>query len=68
MRVAERVFTEAENAYVAGDCAKFFEIWTKKEAYAKWKGEGLAKTAHVDVTALNFYTETDGDYVIAVYE
>ncbi len=68
VRVAERFFTEGECAYVGGDCARFFEIWTKKEAYAKWHGGGLAATKDVDVTALDFYTETDGEYVIAVYE
>ena len=68
VRVAERFFTESECAYVGGDCARFFEIWTKKEAYAKWQGEGLAAARDVDVTALDFYTETDGGYVIAVYE
>lgn len=68
VRVAERFFTESENAYVGGDTQRFFEIWTKKEAYAKWHGEGLAATRDVDVTALDFYTEVDGDYVIAVYE
>ena len=68
VRVAERFFTEKENAYVSGDSARFFEIWTKKEAYAKWHGEGLAATSDVDVTALDFYTEVDGNYVISVYE
>ncbi|MBE6679177.1 MAG: 4'-phosphopantetheinyl transferase superfamily protein [Ruminococcaceae bacterium] len=68
VRVAKRFFTERECEYVGDNCERFFEIWTKKEAYAKWHGKGLAATMEVDVTKLEFYTETDCDYVIAVYE
>ncbi len=68
MRVAERFFTESECEYVGGEVQRFFEIWTKKEAYGKWLGGGFIAAKDVDVTALDFYTETDGEYVIAVYE
>lgn len=59
--VAERFFTERERA------CDFFEIWTKKEALGKCKG-GLPHVLSHDVTELPFYTEDDGEYVIAVYE
>lgn len=66
--VAKRFFTFEECTYVGDDIARFYEIWTKKEAYGKWEGSGLAAALKVDVMALQFYTENDGDYVIAVYE
>lgn len=45
----------------------FFEIWTKKEAYGKCKG-GITAALNRDVCDLDFYTEDDGEYVIAVSE
>ena len=43
-RVAERYFTNEEKEYLKENCeAAFFEIWTRKEAYAKYKGSGLTK-------------------------
>ena len=42
-RIAERYFTPAEQAMIkAGGNDSFFRIWTRKEAYAKYTGEGLA--------------------------
>ncbi len=50
--LCERYFTEAEQRYVLSDeklCAeRFFEVWTRKEAFAKRSGEGLAKTLKDD--------------------
>lgn len=72
--VAKRFFTEKEQAYVlAADSdearrARFYEIWTKKEAYGKWEGRGLSAALKFDVTELDFYTECDGEYAIAIYE
>ena len=59
--VADRFFTEQEKQ------CDFFEIWTKKEAYGKYCGD-MAKAFAKNVTELSFYTEKDGEYVIAVYE
>jgi 4'-phosphopantetheinyl transferase len=44
LKIAHRFFTKNEVKYIeAGDVAeRFFEIWTKKEAYIKWQGKGLA--------------------------
>ena len=49
-RIAERFFHPAESAYLAAfdsDAydAEFTEIWTKKEAFAKLTGEGIADFA-----------------------
>lgn len=42
-RIAERYFTPEEQAMIkAGGNDMFFRIWTRKEAYAKYTGEGLA--------------------------
>ena len=72
--VARRFFTEKEQEYVFSAVSlserqdRFYEIWTKKEAYGKWKGCGLSGVLSVDVTSLTFYTEDDGEYALAIYE
>ena len=44
--LSERYFTEAERAVINGspepEC-EFFRIWTKKESYVKYTGEGLSR-------------------------
>ena len=66
--VAKRFFTEDEVAYIGDDTVRFYEIWTKKEAYSKWQGKGLAENLDKSVLDLVFYTENDGQYALAVYE
>lgn len=66
--VANRFFTAGEVAYVGDSVERFYEIWTKKEAFGKWCGGGFSSARDTDVTTLDFYTENDGDYIISVYE
>ena len=42
-RIAERFFTEEEAAYMASGNAteRFFQLWTRKEAYSKFTGVGI---------------------------
>lgn len=43
IKVAKRCFTETECAYVTGgDEESFFEIWTMKESYLKYTGQGIS--------------------------
>ena len=46
MKIANRFFTTEEVQYIKkGDkevSKRFYEIWTKKEAYIKWRGKGLS--------------------------
>lgn len=48
-RIAERFFTEEENRILSSlqtDSARseaFLRIWTRKESYLKWSGEGLSR-------------------------
>ena len=39
--IPERMFTENEKRYAGTDPGRFFEIWTKKEAYSKYTGMGV---------------------------
>lgn len=44
-KIAKRFFTENEQSYILSDNKnanlRFFEVWTKKEAYLKYLGDGL---------------------------
>lgn len=53
-RIAERWFTEAESARFSDDPTErtFLEIWTAKEAAAKWDGGGLRVLRGIDTAAL----------------
>ena len=65
-----RRFLKEEAEYIA-ECncdRRFFEIWTKKEAYLKWKGTGISGGLDsVNVLELPFKTMDYEDYIISVY-
>ena len=41
--IAKRYFTLEEQSYIRGNVRRFYEVWTKKESYLKYTGEGLRK-------------------------
>lgn len=43
MRIARRFFTDDECEYIGSDTGRFFEIWTKKEAFVKACGSTLGE-------------------------
>ena len=72
LKICERFFTESEQRYVLADSTlglqRFFEIWTKKEAFAKRLGQSLAKTiGKVDVlNDQTLKTFTVGQYTVSL--
>lgn len=77
-RIAQRFFQVNEKQYLHDSTddmeyqRRFYEIWTKKEAYLKWNGIGLADNLiGLDVLAKQYafqYIEIDGkEYALAVY-
>ena len=72
---ASRCFTDAENRYLHHDMElfdkRFYELWTKKEAYLKYTGEGFYRSPKsVDVLSPPIceylYTLRDGDFIISL--
>lgn len=75
MNIANKFFSKREQRFInlANDNQdkRFFEIWTKKEAYIKWTGEGLSQSlSSFDVTAPEihklFKTFEIDKYIISV--
>lgn len=61
----EREFTEAKDYDVI---KRFFEIWTGKEAYLKYTGEGITVSLNkLSYNKQNLHTEFFDDYVVSVY-
>lgn len=72
---ASRCFTDAENRYLHHDMElfdkRFYELWTKKEAYLKYTGEGFYRSPKsVDVLSQPIcewlYTFANGDTIISL--
>ena len=82
-KVAKKFFTIAEQEYILGKtpCAedydtefndvqlkRFFEIWTGKEAYLKYTGDGLVEDlANLQHDKSRITTILKDDYVISIY-
>lgn len=71
LTIAHRFFTQQELCYIreTGNPERFYEIWTKKEAYIKWRGKGFAiPLLSFNVLELSdlFYYRILGDYALSV--
>lgn len=70
--IARRFFTRDEQDYIRGNLLRFYEIWTKKESYIKYTGEGL----HRDLKSFSvlapepeiryFYRTLEGGYSLSL--
>lgn len=73
-RLAERYFSSAELQYFNDEptAQRFYEIWTKKEAYSKISGEGIKMIARgfdtFSLKDVTFKTEKRENYIITVCE
>ncbi len=76
-RVAKRICSPAEYAYIGGDSTRFLEVWTRKEAYAKLTGKGLSislrtievasdTTLHKTINGCQVLTTVEKDYVYSI--
>ena len=54
--LARRYFAADEQAYVRADPRRFYEVWTKKESYVKYTGQGLGQ----DLSAFSTLTPEGG--------
>ena len=65
----QKVCTPEESRYVQDDPARFFEIWTGKEAYFKMRGTGITNFQSINILPLNRKCFRRGEYLIQiVYE
>ena len=83
LKIAKRFFTADEQNYVFSGIPKeedfdktadsdmlkrFFEVWTGKEAYLKYKGTGITDNLNaLYVNENNLITEYFDDYVVRIY-
>ena len=64
--MAEKVCTPEEQQFVQGDDARFFEVWTAKEAYFKMLGTGITNLQAVSTLTLPQQTFRQGEYLITL--
>lgn len=72
--IAKRFYCQEEVDYIFSEAGmenlRFFEIWTKKEAYIKWKGKGLriplSSFSVLEPDEGVFETMEQGEYLISL--
>lgn len=64
--MAQRVCTSEELAYVQEDDARFFEVWTAKEAYFKMKGTGITNFQSVNTLSLPRQLLRQDEYLVCI--
>lgn len=65
LAVAKRFFTKEEIDYVnQRPCPRFFEIWTKKEAFIKWQGLTIKDLKNAETK--NILTVEKDGFIISV--
>jgi 4'-phosphopantetheinyl transferase len=68
--IARRFFLADEQKYVEKNAIKFYEIWTKKEAYIKYTGEGLSRPLRSFSVFLlkdiDFMVQLRGEYIVSL--
>ncbi len=83
LKIAKKFFSEEEQEYIFGHIAteedfekdtendileKFFRVWTSKEAYLKYTGDGIcADLKNAKINTQNIITEIIDGYVITIY-
>lgn len=71
LTIAHRFFTQNELCYIeeTDNAGRFYKIWTKKEAYIKWRGKGfvipLLSFIILEILDL-FYSRMLGGYALSV--
>jgi len=78
MKIARRFFAPGEREYIMynvqctvyNEAARFFEVWTKKEAYLKYTGEGLSRPLSsfsvLELDDVVFETQVREGYIISL--
>ena len=70
-KFSKRYFTRSEQNEIESSenkLQKFFEIWTRKEAYIKKFGLNASHISKVDTTANEYKTVYHGDYIITIFK
>ncbi len=70
--IARRYFTTAEIDWIEAGGAeadeRFYTVWTRKEAYLKWRGEGLSiPLSSFETGGELFFSTRRGDYLISAF-